>query len=109
MPGLHLTDLVTRGFHLLTNFPGNHKAISNQQAIAVACRDAYTGCYDPGQVQWIAGVNPDQLIVNKRQIQIGGVSGSASIEVLKGLKTGDRVVTAGIKKLREGMLVKLLD
>jgi multidrug efflux system membrane fusion protein len=56
---------------------------------------------------WV--VDPNQLVVNKRQIKVGGVSGSASIEVLEGLKTGDRVVTAGIKQLREGMQVKLLN
>ena len=56
---------------------------------------------------WVVG--PDQLTVNKREIQVGGVTGSASIEVFKGLKSGDRVVTAGIKQLREGMQVKLLN
>ena len=56
---------------------------------------------------WV--VEPDGLIVNKRQITVGGVTGTASIEVLEGLKTGERVVIAGIKQLREGMQVKLLD
>jgi multidrug efflux pump subunit AcrA (membrane-fusion protein) len=56
---------------------------------------------------WV--VDPAQLIVNKRQIKAGGVTGAASIEVIEGLKTGDRVVIAGIKQLREGMQVKLLD
>ena len=56
---------------------------------------------------WV--IEPDGLIVNKRQITVGGVTGTASIEVLEGLKTGERVVIAGIKQLREGMQVKLLD
>ena len=56
---------------------------------------------------WV--VEPNQLIVNKRQIQVGAVTGMASIEVLEGLKAGERVVTAGIKQLKEGMRVKLLN
>jgi len=56
---------------------------------------------------WV--VDASELIVNKRQIKVGGITGAASIEVFEGLKSGDRVVTAGIKQLREGMQVTLLN
>ena len=55
---------------------------------------------------WV--VDTDKLVVHKRQVELGGVTGEVSIQVTTGLKDGERIVVAGIKHLREGMQVKLL-
>ncbi|HXV27545.1 MAG TPA: efflux RND transporter periplasmic adaptor subunit, partial [bacterium] len=44
--------------------------------------------------------------VHQREIQLGAVSGTESIEVQGGLEPGERIVTAGVFHLREGMKVR---
>ena len=51
---------------------------------------------------------PD-MEVARRNVRIGELTGSDGIEILAGLKSGDRVVTAGVTKLRDGMKVAVWD
>jgi RND family efflux transporter MFP subunit len=52
-------------------------------------------------------VDPETLTVKARQVKVGKLYGR-DIEVLEGLEAGDRIVTAGVAYLAEGMHVSLL-
>lgn len=54
---------------------------------------------------WV--VDPDSSRVTSRPVSVGTVQGS-NIIVLDGLQVGERIVTAGLAHLREGMLVRPL-
>jgi RND family efflux transporter MFP subunit len=54
------------------------------------------------QVAWVIG--PDQT-VTRRPVKLGTATGGR-IEIVKGLKPGDRVAVAGVSFLREGMKVR---
>jgi multidrug efflux pump subunit AcrA (membrane-fusion protein) len=45
--------------------------------------------------------------VSRRPIEVGAIQGE-DIVVLAGLAPGDRIVTAGVNHLRDGMLVHAL-
>jgi len=51
---------------------------------------------------WV--VDPDSSRVSRRPIEVGAIQGEAVI-VLGGLESGERIVTAGVNHLRDGMLV----
>lgn len=53
-------------------------------------------------------VNMKTMKVDKQIVDAGDMSGG-NIEINKGLKPGDRVVTAGVAYLEEGMEVKLIE
>jgi len=81
------------------------KNLGKGAAIAIPSIAVFPG--DNGEAfVWV--VDQNQLIVNKRQIQVGSLTGTASIEVIKGLNSGERVVIAGIKQLKEGKKVSFL-
>ena len=50
----------------------------------------------------------DTLTVQRRHITLGGLKNRNMIVIKKGLKSGDRIVIAGAKRLVEGQKVKLL-
>jgi len=54
---------------------------------------------------WV--VDPDSMTVEKRQVSVGGVSGS-SISVLDGLESGEKIVSAGVNYLQVGMKIREL-
>jgi multidrug efflux pump subunit AcrA (membrane-fusion protein) len=54
------------------------------------------------QLVWVIG--PDQSVI-RRPVKIGEPSGS-QIEVVDGLKPGDRIALAGVSFLRQGMKVR---
>lgn len=54
---------------------------------------------------WV--VDPDSSRVNRRPVAVGAVRGS-DIVILEGLAPGERIVTAGVHHLRDGMLVRPL-
>ncbi|MFC1538622.1 efflux RND transporter periplasmic adaptor subunit [Candidatus Latescibacterota bacterium] len=61
-----------------------------------------------GRFVYIAIPSGDGLAqISKRNITVGELT-SEGIEVLEGLKDGDRVVTAGLSKISDDMTVKLL-
>jgi membrane fusion protein (multidrug efflux system) len=63
--------------------------------------------YNPyGDSVYVIQEKQDSLVVEKRQIETGEVFNGRT-EVLSGLKVGERVVSAGHNKLRNGMQVKI--
>lgn len=52
-------------------------------------------------------VDPTAMTVSKRPVTVGRVTGK-NIEVTSGLKTGERVVTAGVHYLVEGQKIRLI-
>jgi len=47
----------------------------------------------------------EQMVVHKRSITMGPMTGSKSIVISEGLKAGERIVVAGLTKLQEGVKV----
>jgi RND family efflux transporter MFP subunit len=60
---------------------------------------------DGAPTVWV--VDPETSRVSRREIQVGEVRG-ADIQVLNGLRSGERIVTAGVNHLREGLRVRPL-
>ncbi|RKZ42548.1 MAG: hypothetical protein DRQ41_06900 [Gammaproteobacteria bacterium] len=58
------------------------------------------------QYVWIVEAN--SMTVQQREVKAGELT-SERIEILKGLKVGEQIVTAGVHFLQEGMKVKLFD
>jgi multidrug efflux pump subunit AcrA (membrane-fusion protein) len=54
------------------------------------------------QVAWVIG--PDSAVA-RRRVKVGAATGDR-IEILEGLQSGDRIATAGVTHLREGMKVR---
>jgi RND family efflux transporter MFP subunit len=59
------------------------------------------------QAVWV--VAPGDMTVHRREVKLGTVTGTGSVEVLSGLKAGERIVVAGVSHLREGMKVRLME
>ena len=73
-------------------------------AIAVPLKAVFAGPDGKPRV-WV--VDPDTARVSQRAIETGAVQGG-DILVTAGLAAGERIVTAGVSQLREGMLVRPL-
>lgn len=74
------------------------------EAIAVPLKAVFAGPDGKPRV-WV--VDPDTARVSQRAIETGAVQGG-DILVTAGLAAGERIVTAGVSQLREGMLVRPL-
>src|SRR5579883_1855209 len=57
---------------------------------------------DGEQVAWVIG--PEETVL-RRPVKLGEATGG-QIEIIDGLKSGDRLVVAGVTSLREGMKVR---
>jgi RND family efflux transporter MFP subunit len=53
---------------------------------------------------WV--VDPETMKVAERPVETGELTGSASIQILKGLNPGDQIAVTGVAQLREGMQVR---
>jgi RND family efflux transporter MFP subunit len=62
---------------------------------------------DPAGRSYVWLVNPAELRVHRRDIQIGRLAGSDQIQVLDGLSGGERIAVAGVMHLSEGRQVRL--
>lgn len=62
---------------------------------------------DAGGNAYVWIFNEKDEIVQKRKVTVGQMTGSANINILDGLLGGEKVVTAGLTKLREGMKVRI--
>lgn len=60
-----------------------------------------------GQAVWV--IDPDDMTVHRREVVLGAVTGSGSVEVMRGLRAGERIAVAGVSHLREGMEVRLME
>lgn len=56
---------------------------------------------------WI--VNPDDMTVSKRMVKLGQVTGKDQIWITEGVSAGERIATAGVHHLEEGMQVRLME
>jgi RND family efflux transporter MFP subunit len=56
---------------------------------------------------WV--VDPEALIVHRRPISLGPVTGTEGVTVLDGLAPGERIAIAGVHFLREGQPVRIID
>ncbi len=66
----------------------------------------FEGNLDESTMVWV--INPDNT-VKKQSVETGGLVGHEGIEITKGLKVGDRTVTAGVHRLSEGNEVNDID
>nr|NJM02877.1 efflux RND transporter periplasmic adaptor subunit [Desulfobacula sp.] len=64
---------------------------------------------DPEKIPYVWVLNESDLTVQKTKVQVGELTGSDGIEILDGLRQGEKVVTAGLTRLRDGMKVSLWD
>jgi len=55
---------------------------------------------------WVVG---DDMIVKKRHVTTGEITGDAGIEVTGGLKAGERVAVVAVHSLSDGMKVRNLE
>ena len=64
---------------------------------------------DPEGKGYVWVVDPEAMTVKKTEVRIGRLSGSKNVEILDGLKGGEKIVVAGVMKLQDGMKVRLWD
>jgi RND family efflux transporter MFP subunit len=60
---------------------------------------------DKKKYVWVVNNN---MTVSKREVETGSLTGS-DIEVLNGLKPGEKIVTAGVSRVHDGMKVRKLE
>lgn len=82
-------------------FPAETAAGSEQTSVLVPLRAVLAGS-DGAPSVWV--VDPESSRVSRRAIEVGTIQGE-DIVVLAGLESGERIVTAGVNHLRDGMLV----
>jgi RND family efflux transporter MFP subunit len=70
---------------------------------------AVTVTRDPEKIPYVWVLNESDMTVKKTKVQIGELTGSDGIVILDGLRQGEKVVTAGITSLRDGMKVSIWD
>lgn len=58
--------------------------------------------------QYVWVVEPDSMMVQKREIKAGDLIGE-SIRIIEGVKMGERIVTAGVHFLQPGQKIRLLE
>lgn len=54
---------------------------------------------------WV--INQEDNSVSRRPVSVGSLIGNESIKVLSGLRDGELIVVSGLRKLKEGMKVKI--
>lgn len=77
---------------------------SDSEAVSVPLTAIYAPVGDDDYVWVIGGDN----IVTKRRVVLGELTGEDSVIVVHGLKSGERVVSAGVYHLTNGQKVRLL-
>jgi membrane fusion protein, multidrug efflux system len=66
-----------------------------------------TAIYRGGSGEAVAWVVGDDLKARRRGVKLGAISGGA-VEVVDGLKAGERIAIAGVSQLQEGLEVRVL-
>ena len=56
---------------------------------------------------WV--VDPEKKRIQRRKVTTGDLTGSASIEIIEGLKNGEMIAVSGVSRLRENMLIRPVD
>jgi RND family efflux transporter MFP subunit len=70
---------------------------------------AITVTRDPEKISYVWVLNEPDMTVKKTKVQVGELTGADGIVILGGLRRGEKIVTAGITRLRDGMKVSLWD
>ncbi|MBF0232935.1 MAG: efflux RND transporter periplasmic adaptor subunit [Desulfamplus sp.] len=81
-------------------------AVENASRIVIP---AITVSRDPEKIPYVWVLNESDMTVKKTKVQVGELTGSDDIVILDGLHQGEKVVTAGITRLRDGMKVSIWD
>lgn len=92
LPGMTATVMVT--------LPGEEAGEASIVIPAIAVMA------DPKGQDYVWVVDPEEMTVQKRDVRVGPVVGSADIRILEGLKGGEKIVVAGVTKLQDRMKVR---
>ena len=56
---------------------------------------------------WV--IDEKRMTVHARVVEVGAVTGVGNMWLLGGIQTGERIATAGVSRLREGMKIQLME
>ena len=62
---------------------------------------------DDSQFVWV--VDQSDMIINRKKVTLGTVTGTSDIKILDGILAGDKIVIAGVTTLRDSMKVSYLE
>ena len=91
-----LTSLVTEAIAHNPDLQGAAAALSEARARTTSARASLW--------PWLDGVGT----ARRRPVEIANVS-SEGVEILSGLREGETVITAGVRRIQDGLQVRLLD
>lgn len=86
---------------------GARAASSETREFTVPASAVFPSADGNAQAVWV--IDAREMTVHRREVKLGAVTGSGSVEVLEGLRAGERIVTAGVSHLREGTKVRLME
>jgi len=86
---------------------GTRPAAGHAGVFAVPASAVFPDAEGDAQAVWV--IDPDDMTVHRREVTLGAVTGTGSVEVLSGLRAGERIVVAGVSHLREGLKVRLME
>ena len=101
--GVNIQPGMTAEVHLYP-LPSETSQVSTEfviPAIAVLAGD------DDAQYVWV--VDQAEMTIQRTEVKVGPVTGTAEVTILSGLSLGDRIVVAGVTTLREDMKVTLME
>jgi len=61
---------------------------------------------EPDGTSFVWEIDPEKMTAHQREVKVGSITGSKNITVLEGLKGGEKIAVAGVRKLKEGMKVR---
>ncbi|PCI51130.1 MAG: hypothetical protein COB51_02475 [Moraxellaceae bacterium] len=99
------TSAIRPGMPALVSFPFDSSG--NELQMIVPLHSVSKGAVDHYVLVVEASANLNEGVVHKRIVKIGKMT-DAGFEILEGLTPGEKVITAGISSLNDGMKVRLL-
>jgi RND family efflux transporter MFP subunit len=93
--GKTILDGMTATVFVSADFGGN-------DAIAVPVQSIF---YDKDGTAFVWKTSED-LHINRQKVEVGTLTSDGNIKINSGLKSGDRIVTAGVQSLSQGMQVR---
>lgn len=99
LPGM-TAEVVARGTRAA-------RAVTESGVFTVPASAVFPDEEGESQAVWV--IDPDDLTLHERRVEIGQVTGAGSVEVLSGLRAGERIAVAGVSRMREGMKVRLME
>lgn len=86
---------------------GTRSGDSEEREFTIPVSAVFPDKEGAGQAVWV--IDSGDMTVHRREVTLGAVTGSGSVEVMSGLRAGERIVLAGVSHLREGMEVRLME